>query len=102
MPRDEELTDEERGLRNIMYIVLVIQMFAPLNSVIMRINYYFLLLVPIIVTKIANKSRSRWGDVARTVNMVMCAFFIVYFFFNAYTDEDILRVFPYVAFWQQV
>ena len=100
MVNENDLTDREKSLRNILFLIFAIQCFAPLNTVVMRLNYYFLVLAPVIMSKLAKKSTLKWGDVSRIVSFTICAFFIAYFILKMHTGEDILKIYPYKAFWQ--
>ena len=50
---DEKLIDREtKGLRNFMILVVCIQLFAPLHTLAMRFNYYYLLFIPLLISKV--------------------------------------------------
>lgn len=95
LPASELLNDNDIGLRNILVLASVLQIFAGVHSIAMRMNYYFLLFVPIAVARCLKKCdrNKKFADLA----LISCICFMsVYFFYHAYTDEDILQVFPYV------
>lgn len=83
------------GLRNILIMCAVIQIFAGVHTVTMRLNYYYLLLVPIIISKFIDVSKRNLKQIINVSIFCMVSFFLVYFFYNGYTDEDTLHVFPY-------
>lgn len=100
---DEKLLDEETiGLRNFLLLSLIIQMFAPLNSLAMRIGYYYIIFIPLLLPKIIQCRSKQWNQVAILARHVMVVFFLVYFFWNAMTSETSLHVFPYHFFWETV
>lgn len=100
---DENKADKElQGLRNILMFAIVIQTFAPLNNTVMRVGYYFIAFVPILIPKVIKCAKEQLKDVARLANVVMCIFFAVYFFYNAYRGQDILHIYPYVPFWEGI
>ncbi|MBQ9151954.1 MAG: hypothetical protein IJX72_06865, partial [Clostridia bacterium] len=61
-----------------------------------RVNYYFLLFIPVLIPKIARRSKYTWEPMARLSVAVMIAFFTFWFFLQAHTGADKLNVFPYV------
>ncbi|MBR6050896.1 MAG: EpsG family protein [Clostridia bacterium] len=88
------------GLRNLLVLMLFIQSFAPINTVVMRLNYYFLILIPIIIPKIIDNSKPQYRQVANISSIVFTCFFIFWFFKEAYTGSNILHAFPYIPFWE--
>ncbi len=99
IPDESKLDAETKGLRNIMLLCVAIQCFAPIHTVAMRMNYYFLPLVPLLIPKIIAAAKDKNQKLARMSVVVMSIFFTVWFFINAYTGADILHIFPYVPFW---
>lgn len=99
---DETLLDQETiGLRNFLLLSLVIQLFAPLHSLAMRMSYYYMIFIPLLLPKIINCRKEGWRQVAVIGRHIMLVFFLVYFFINAYLG-DALNVFPYHFFWESV
>lgn len=99
---DDSTVDQEvLGLRNIMVLATCIQFFASLNTVAMRMNYYFIPLVPLLISKVYYSANEKNKKLITTANIVMVVFFFGYFFYTAYTGSDILHIFPYKAFWQE-
>ena len=100
---DETLLDEETiGLRNFLIMAVALQMFAPLHTIAMRMNYYYIIFIPLLVPKIIEARSKTWSQVAIMGRHVMVGFFLVYFFYNAYTGTNNLHVFPYHFFWEAV
>ena len=98
---DEDKLDADTiGLRNLLIICLIFQLFAPVNSVAMRMNYYFLPFLPITIPKMANRCKSNYSQLAWLSVGVIIGFFAIYFIYNMYTGADILRIFPYMTFWE--
>lgn len=98
---DEKLLDQETiALRNILLLSVVIQIFAMLHPLSMRMNYYYLVFVPILIPKIANRSKPGLSQIARLSVVVMTVYFIYYFFVNGINDNDDLNIFPYIPYWQ--
>ncbi|MBR4099793.1 MAG: EpsG family protein [Clostridia bacterium] len=93
---DEDNIDEEtNGLRGILVLTLMLQIFASLNHVAMRFNYYFLLFLPITVTRALSKSNKLDKEIINVVKIVFVVFFTAYFFYDAYTGADTLSIYPY-------
>lgn len=101
IPDESHLDKETVGLRNFLLLALMIQMFAPLHTIAMRMNYYYIIFIPLLLPKIIAERSKRWNQVATLSRHVMLIFFLVYFFMNAYGDGG-LHVFPYHFFWETV
>ena len=101
IPDESKMNEETIGLRNFLLFALVIQMFAPLHVLAMRMNYYYIIFIPLLLPKIIQYRSKRWNQVAVLGRHVMVVFFLVYFFANAYRDGG-LNVFPYHFFWESV
>lgn len=101
IPDESRLDEETIGLRNFLLLALVIQMFAPLHMLAMRMNYYYIIFIPLLLPKIIQHRSKRWNQVAVLGRHVMVVFFLVYFFINAYRGGS-LHVFPYHFFWENV
>ena len=99
MLKDSEFDSFE--LRNILVFTLIMQSFASVNSVAMRLNYYYLIFIPLLIPKVADGARTELRQLARVSTVVFVCFFFFWFFKEAYTGADILQVFPYVPFWAQ-
>lgn len=99
---DENLIDDETiGLRNFLLFSVVIQIFAPLHSLAMRMNYYYIIFIPLLIPKIIAYRSKRWEQIAVFGRHVMVVFFFVYFFISASGGGN-LHVFPYHFFWENV
>lgn len=101
IPQDSELDEETIGLRNFLLLSLVIQMFAPIHLLAMRMNYYYIIFIPLLLPRIIQYRSRRWSQVAILARHVMVVFFLIYFFANA-SGGGGLHVFPYHFFWENV
>lgn len=101
IPDEIQLDEETIGLRNFLLLSLVIQMFAPLHNLAMRMNYYYIIFIPLLLPKIIECRSKRWNQVAVLGRHVMVVFFLLYFFYNASTGGS-LNVFPYHFFWETI
>jgi len=81
----------------------VLQFFASVFGNAMRMNYYFILLIPIAIGKSLNCVKDNYRQVARVGEIVIASFFTVYFLYNIYissiTGISGLDTVPYVPFW---
>ena len=101
VPDESKLGEEGIGLRNFLLLSIVVQMFAPLHTLAMRMNYYYIIFIPLLLPKVIESADVRWKQLARVGRYVMLVGFLVYFFFNAYNGKN-LHVFPYHFFWEAV
>jgi len=100
MVNDNDLDANTLGLRNIMLLIFAIQLFAPINTMAMRMNYYFLVYIPVLISNTILYAKEKLFLLAKTARKIMILFFVIYFFYNAYTGADILQVFPYRFYWE--
>ena len=101
IPDEQKLDEETIGLRNFLLLTFALQMFAPLHTLAMRMGYYYIIFVPLLLPKIIACRSKRWNQVAVLGRHVMVAFFLLYFFVNARGGGG-LHVFPYHFFWEHV
>ena len=97
---EKKLDQETSGFRNLLVLSMVLQIFASINSVAMRLNYYYLLFVPITISKYVHLSVRRYAQIAKLAEVILSVFFIVYFIMQMYMGADILRIFPYKFYFQ--
>ncbi len=98
---DRAYSDEIIGQRNILLLTTVLQFFVPLSPVAMRMNYYYMIFLPMIIPELLNSSSKRHWNVAKLIYIVMTVFFLANFIKSMYTSADILQIFPYIPFWQE-
>lgn len=84
--------EEEIGLRNILMLAAFIHLFTPLNPTISRINYYFILFIPVAISRINKRCNERLYQIQKVASFIMPVFFIAYFFLM---KSDSLNVFNY-------
>lgn len=100
IPDEKKMDAETLGLRNILLLCVVIQCFAPVNSMAMRMNYYFLIFVPLVIPKIAESAKPCYKKLSSMSVVVMNLVFTAWFLYNGYRGGDMLNVFPYIPFWR--
>lgn len=101
IPDESKLDDETIGLRNFLLIALVVQMFAPLHTLAMRMSYYYIIFIPLLLPKIIEYRSKKWSQIAIMGRRIMILFFLLYFFMNASRGGN-LHVFPYHFFWEDI
>lgn len=102
---DEKKMDQEMfGLRNFLLFAVALQCFAPLHNLAMRMNYYYILFIPILIPKVIATCKNRYREVAGLANIVLCVFFTAYFAITTYnsyvTGISTLDTIPYIPFWK--
>jgi hypothetical protein len=100
LPEEKDLDKDAIAMRNMLLLSIVIQFFAMLHPLSMRMNYYFLIFIPILIPRIANRSKKKFIQIARLSVIVMTVFFMFYFIRVVITDNDVLDIFPYIPFWK--
>lgn len=104
IPDESKIDAETLGLRNLLLLAVVLQCFAPLHSLAMRMNYYYILFVPLAVTKVLKIPSVRYKQVALFAEAVMVAFFVFQFVSGVYTSYvtgiSALDTVPYIPFWR--
>lgn len=102
---DEKHADQETlGLRNFLLFSVLLQCFVPLHSLAMRMNYYYLLFIPILIPKVIKNSKYYFNEVGYLANGVLSLFFLIYYLIKTYvscsTGISSLGTYPYIPFWQ--
>ncbi len=101
IPDESKMDTETIGLRNFLLLALVVQMFAPLHTLAMRMNYYYIIFIPLLLPKIIENKSERWKQIAVVSRHIMILFLCLYFFISA-RDGGGLHIFPYRFFWEAV
>lgn len=101
IPDESKMDADTIGLRNFLLFSVALQMFAPVHNLAMRMNYYYIIFIPLLIPKVIMQRSTRWNQVAVLGRYVMVIFFLIYFFMNAKSDNN-LQVFPYHFFWEAV
>lgn len=99
-PQKEKMDKDTIGLRNILLLTLCLQMFASINQLAMRMNYYFTVFLPLLIPKIGARCHASDKDIIRLLETLLIAFFIGYFIWNGYKGGDPMQIFPYIPFWE--
>ena len=99
IPDEGKLDADTIGMRNFLLLATVLQMFAALHSLAMRMGYYYIIFIPLLLPKIIKASSVRMKQVAELSKYVMIVFFVAYFFISA-PKTNSLDTFPYHFFWE--
>ncbi len=104
IPDEKKMTKEDFGLRNFLLFAVVLQSFSSLHMLAMRMNYYYMIFIPIIMARVIEVPKERYRQVAKFGGAVITALLLTYFFFTLYGEyksgESTLNTVPYVAFWE--
>ena len=77
----------------------MILLMAPISTVTMRMNYYYLPFVALLVPKISHRITRIDKRYVWLIEFGMTAFFMLYFFIKMHR-VDTLNIYPYRFFWQ--
>ena len=99
-PDENKMDKETIGLRNMMVLTLMIQIFVLASPMAMRMNYYSAMFVPLLIPKIINRCHDKNKKTYQYIGLGLIVFFILYYFYKAYTGEDTLQIYPYRGFWK--
>lgn len=97
-PDEQALDEETAGLRSFLLPILAIQCFVPVSSIIMRLNYFFLPFLPILVARVLDRPREIFKPLARLLEVALTVFFLAYFIYDGFFGADVLNIFPYEFF----
>ncbi|MBR2353331.1 MAG: EpsG family protein, partial [Clostridia bacterium] len=104
IPDEKQMDRETLGLRNILLAAVLLQCFAPIHMLAMRMNYYFIIFIPILIPKLLTVVKPNLKDVAGIAKVVLTGFFMLYYLITTYikcqTGLSVLDTYPYVPFWQ--
>lgn len=103
-PEEEEMDRETLGLRNFLMMAVIIQCFASIHNLAMRMNYYYIIFIPMLIPKLFKYPKSEFKEVGPIVKAVLVTFFVCYYLFTTYnsckTGVSSLDTYPYLPFWK--
>lgn len=103
IPDDQKVDKEFVGMRNYIVMATMLQCFAPLHTLAMRMNYYYIIFLPIVIPKVLVYTEKKWRQVSKFADIVLCVFFTMYFFVNLISSMKTggsLNTVPYIPFWK--
>ena len=96
----DDVDSDFNGMRNFLVVAVLIQCFAPIHNIAMRFGYYFILFIPIVMSRVSFFYRSGFVWLVKLSRFVIAAFFFGYFFYNLVFGADVLQIYPYVFFFE--
>lgn len=96
----DDVDSDFNGMRNFLVIAILIQCFAPIHNIAMRFGYYFILFVPVVMSRVSFFCRSGFARLVKLSRFVLVVFFFGYFFYNLVYGADVLRIYPYMFFFE--
>ena len=77
---DEDSMDKETlGLRNFLVLAVVLQCFSPIHMLAMRLNYYFIIFVPVLIPKLLKPTKVFNHEFMFVAKGAMVVFFAGYY-----------------------
>lgn len=92
---ENKASKDDIGLRNLLLFATCMQLFSPVHPVVSRLNYYYIVFIPVALSRAKTKCSVRYLQVVRLASVVMSLYFLYYFFFS---KVDSLNVFNYRFF----
>ena len=100
---ESDMSNKDYFMRNILLIATIMQLFVPVNGLVQRISYYFIIFVPVALLRFVRKPKPSMVQVSSVAIIVMSVFFTLYFFYTAlFSTDNLLDVFPYKFFWSSL
>jgi len=100
IPDESKLDRDTLAMRNLLLLSVMLQIFAMLHPLSMRMNYYYLIFVPVLMPRLAARCKHKYEKIAKLSTTLMTAFFFGLFLKDMITDNDGLNIFPYIPFWK--
>ena len=102
VPDESRMDQEAIALRNILVLTVILQCFAPVHALSMRMNYYFIIFVPICIAKIIKAAQIKYRSIAEFAGVIICILFTLYYIWNLWMANGTggsLHTVPYIPFW---
>lgn len=93
---EKKSTQDDIGLRNILLLATCIHMFSTVNPVAARITMYYILFIPIAITRINNRSKDVFSPLTLLASIIMSFYFVLHFVIST---GDTLQVKDYHFLW---
>ena len=104
LPDETNMDEETLGLRSFVLMAVALQCFAPLHALSMRLNYYYILFIPVAMAKVCTCVRVKYRKAAAVAEVILVAFFVIEFLSGIYqsyiTGISSLDTVPYIPFWK--
>lgn len=99
LPDDSKMDETTDSLRNLLVLALFIQVFASISHTAMRINYFFVIFIPLLIPRITARITRIDRRYVQLIQIGMASFFLLYHFIKIHY-VDSLHIYPYAFFWQ--
>lgn len=99
IPDDDAFGRDGVGLRNILLIATGIQIFASVNMHVMRLNYYFLPFIPLVMVRSVSTAKREYKILANVAELLICFVSTGYFYYKLVQGQGMLNIYPYVPMW---
>ena len=96
---EEKMSIKQKGFRNTLVVMTIIQGFAPIHSIAMRFNLYFIMLLPVIIPELITTPKKGNENFAQLFKWFTISFLVFFFFYRAEPGGG-LNAIPYKAFWE--
>lgn len=104
IPDERKMDKETLGLRNFLVLAVLLQCFSPLHNLAMRLNYYYIIFIPVLLPKIINYAKDDLKEAAEFSKIILIIFLVSYYMINTYnscrTGISALDIYPYVPYWK--
>lgn len=98
IPDEKLINNDIIGMRNFLILCVFIESFSGVSNIVMRMNHYYSVFIPLLIPMISKRSSKRNKDFVNYAIFIMVTFFIYRFFNEAYFGKDIVHIFPYKSF----
>lgn len=96
---ESEIDDDTIGMRNMLMLAVVLQTFASLHALAMRMNYYYIIFIPLAMSRVVGECSKKWTQGVMLLRYALVIFFAIYFFTTA-PEDNALNTFPYKFYWE--
>ena len=87
-----EESEENIGLRNLLLLATALQCFAPLHVIASRMNFYYMLFIPVTMTRMSTYCKPEYKKLCYVAKAVMILVFVLDFFTR---KGDSMSIFNY-------
>jgi hypothetical protein len=105
LPDERKMNREALALRNILVFAVTLQSFSLVHELAMRMNYYFIIFIPVAMARILPCAKDVFKPVAKWAEGAIIVFFTIYFIYVLWTQLEsgtsTLGTVPYIPFWQE-
>ncbi len=98
IPEEACMDAETRGMRNLLALSVLLQLFSTVHPLSMRMNYYFILFIPPLMGRVLTAKGRLSSTLAGGVRAAMAAFLIIFYILRI-VESDSLGIYPYRPFW---